>query len=234
MAVELVRTVNEHDKSVPADMLLMRERARKLRAPESTAIASIPAIEADLLLEGDALVESPGQPELASPPSGALALFRPLSSVTIGAIAWSGTVDHELLQNAIICAPARTTDSLRPPAWLSAVVNFTLAEMPGETPALHALLSVDDLALLGRIGMRHSRESALALARAAALPSSIVGTDAATAHAAAGALSGYRRAALVYSWQGALHGVASSDAARDRDASAIELLSTLRAVLGEI
>ena len=133
---------------------------------------------------------------------------------------------------ATAIAPARP--SPRPPAWLVAVVNLALAGVSPDVPALFVLIGSDEIALLDRVGLRHARESALALARAAALPSSIVGTDAATADAAAPALHAYRRAALVYAWQETLRGNASTDAGRDRDAAAIELLSTLRAVLGEV
>jgi hypothetical protein len=224
----------QEDGAVPADMLLLRERARKRKTPASGAAPTAQENDNVVLLEEDALVEPSGQNETPSSPTGALALYRPLAHVSLSAVAWSGPVDHALLQNAIVCAPARGSASTRPPEWLSAVVNFTIGEMPPDTPALYAALTVDDVALLGRTGLRHSRESALGLARASVLPSSIVGTDAATADAAASALGAYRRSALVYGWQVALHGDASVDATRDRDAAAIELISTLRAVLGEV
>jgi len=113
-------------------------------------------------------------------------------------------------------------------------VNIALVQAPTDVAALFVTLDADEIALLGRAGVRRPGDHAVALARAAALPTSIVGANSAVADAAAPALVAYRRASLVSAWEVALRGAASSDAGRERDAAAIELLSTLRAVLGEI
>ena len=78
------------------------------------------------------------------------------------------------------------------------------------------------------------RADGVALVRAAALPDSIVGADAATVSGASTVLSAYRRATLVHAWEIALCGSAAPDSARERDASAVQLLSMLRALVGEI
>ncbi|MBV8222768.1 MAG: hypothetical protein JO293_05365 [Candidatus Eremiobacteraeota bacterium] len=69
--------------------------------------------------------------------------------------------------------------------------------------------------------------------RAAALPISIAGAEPASAGLAAAALSAYRTAALIHAWNAVFGAPAAGDLERDRDAAAVNLLSTLRGLLGE-
>jgi hypothetical protein len=217
----------------------MRARQRAHRGgPDAAAQRHDPrsddVADQELLLEGDALVEAEASASADVPASGSIALYRALSQVRLGSMAWSGAVEHGLLQAAIECAPMRPVDSRGLPGWLQTAASIAVHAETPEGSALFTLLSADDIALLDGIGPRLARDVALGLARAAAMPSSIVGSDAATAEAAGPALVAYRRTALVFAWQTALDGVPSADVVRDRDAAAIELISTLRAVLGEV
>ncbi len=217
-------------RSVPADLLLLRERRRRLGIAETRADA--PVADAALVMESDAIIA--GSPlTLGTGGTGGVKLYRPLGSVMLSGIPWSGAVDHETLQNAILCAPPRAAGAPAPPRWLAAVATFALSAPPAGEPALTVTLGEDDIAALDRLGTQHARATTLALARAAALPATIEGADAATVGAAALLLGAYRRASLVFAWQAMLLGDASDDAAHERDASAVQVVSVLRALLGE-
>lgn len=214
-------------RDVPADLLLLFRRSRRGYAHQGAAVEPPDA----LLLEPDAIIDE--EPRQRSDPGTRIALFRPLSTVMLAGIPWSGAVDHETLQNAIVCSPPRSADRPSAPSWLRAVTTLALRDIPAAEPALYASLGVDDLEALDRLGTRHARTHALALARAAALPETIVGADAATISAAAPSLEAYRRTSLVYAWQAALWGTAPADTSQERDASAVQVVSMLRALLGE-
>ena len=228
--------MSEQRPGPPADMLLLRERQRRLHAQTQTQASPIKSgVLADdaVLLEPDALVDETAIADPQAGAAGSIALFRPLTHVSLSRIAWSGAVDHETLQNALVCAPPRDASGARAPSWLAAVSTFALERAPRDEPSLHVTLGADDAAVLARVGMRVAQADAMSLVRAAALPASIVGTDAVTVSAATGLLAGYRHASLVHAWQAALSGSASPDAARERDAAAVQLISVLRALLGE-
>jgi len=133
-----------------------------------------------------------------------------------------------------LCSPPRGATGAQTPGWLAAVMVIAPPDASGGEAALHVSLGDDETAALSRIGSRLPRAEALALIRAAALPSTIVRADAATVNAAAGVVSAYRHAALVHAWQAALCGSAPADTARERDAAAVRLISMLRALLGEV
>jgi hypothetical protein len=247
MALELVGAMSNNERRLPADMLLLRERQRRLQsarnvgdaadhrpATPEAAYGEKPAGE-EMLLEGDSIVVEPARAVSPDVPKSGVGLYRPLAYVSLGGMAWSGTVDHEALQAAVVCAPVRgSAGDERPPQWLAAVTTLALSAVPKDEPALHAQLGADDIVILSRIGTRLSREAAMRLVRASALPSTIVGADSATTGAAGAVLAAYRHAALVFAWQSALCGNAAGDATRERDASAVQLMSILRALLGEI
>ena len=211
-------------------MLLLRERQRRLHARDG------PAAEGDVLLsETDAIVDESAPVETrATNATGSIALYRPLADVTLARISWSGAVDHAELQNALVCSPPREGGIGRAPSWLGAVATFALDSVPRGEAALHVALGADDVSVLDRVGTRLTAGNAMAIIRASALPTTIVEADVETVSAAAPTFVAYRHAALVYAWQAALCGHAAPDAARERDASAVQLLSMVRALLGEV
>lgn len=212
-------------------MLLLQERERRLRMRKHVqpdAVNDVLVVESDALIEDAVLLEK----RVETP--GALALYRPLAHLSLARMPWSGAVDHGALQDAIVCSPPRDAATESSAGWLYAVTTLALDRVPRDEPALHVSLGADDVAVLSRVGTRLAREGALGLVRAAALPTSIVGTDADTVSLAGTMLAGYRHAALVFAWQTALCGNAAPDIARERDAAAVQLLSMLRALLGEV
>jgi hypothetical protein len=227
--MELVFSMSEERRALPADMLLLRERQRCLHARDDGAV------ENDVLvLESDAIVDESTPDELRATRVGTIALYRPLAHVTLARISWSGAVDHEALQEAIVCSPPRDGGSGKTPSWLSAVTTFALGAAPRGEAALHVALGADDISVLDRVGTRLARGDAIGIVLAAALPTTIVEADVETVSAASPIFVAYRHAALVYAWQVALSGRAAADAAQERDAAAVQLLSALRALLGEV
>jgi hypothetical protein len=232
VAVELVRTVSDADREILADTLLMR--ARSGSAPRKPPIASLTyAADEEWILEGDALVAQTGRTASDTPdrPAPGVELYRLLSTMNLSQLPWGEKVDHDRLADAIVCAPVRSAGIAGPP-WLAALTTQAIDRPPTET-ALHVMLSVDDIAAVDRAGACFPRDAVIAVARAAALPAAVIFGDASTADAASAALHRYRRAALVHAWQSALAGDAQDDVTRDRDAAAAELLSALRALLGD-
>lgn len=230
---------------VPADMLLLAERRRRMRqtasrpqpavdrsADEAVAAESASAnFETDELLD-DVLIAETSDAAVAARP--ALVLYRPLGQVSLAALHWTSTVDHEALQTAIVCCP------VGPPGAtgafeqsLIAVLPLTLPAKPEGVPTLHVTLSADDIAAVEHAVRRTSRPAGLRLVRAASLPTGIAGAEPVSAGLAATALSAYRTAALIHAWNAAFGAPPAPDLERDRDAAAVNLLSTLRGLLGE-
>lgn len=216
------------ERQPPADMLLVRERQRRMwTSPEP------PVQGEELLVESDAIVDDAEVTDSSAAVSGAISLYHPLAHVTLAHMSWSGAVDHVALQNAIVCSPVRDDAMTKAPSWLRAVATLALPQEPRGEACLFVSLAPDDIAMLSRIGARLTRADALGLVLATALPVTIVGADTQTVSGVATVFAAYRHAALVYAWQLALCGQAAPDAGRDRDAAAVQLLSTLRALLGE-
>lgn len=224
--------MNGEKRSLPADMLLLRDRQRRLNVQPAADPEKAQTADEVLDFEADAIVESGELP--AEAPTSGVALYRPLAEVSLGGVAWSGAVDNGALQDALVCSPVRGTADSRAAQWVAAVTTIALADAPSGEPALFSLLGVDDVALLERAERRFARDRAMNLTRAAALPSTIINADPSTAAAAASSLAAYRHTSLVCAWQEALWGRASTDAARERDSIAVQLISILRALLGEI
>lgn len=222
--MELVPRMSE--RQPPADMLLLLERQRRARSRSGDVVERPDA----LLAETDALVEDTTQD--ADQTASSLTLFRPLALVSLARISWSGAIDHVALQNEIVCC-APQTGSIKAPGWLAAVAAPLISFEPRGEPALRVTLTSDETTAIERTGTRFSAPVAIALARAAVLPATIVGADAAAAEPAKAMLAAYRRAALLVAWQDALGLAIAEDAARQRDAAAAQLMSMLRALLGE-
>jgi len=223
---------------LPADMLLLAERRRRMRdADTGSADQSVPhdvhhsaQLEGDELLD-DALIAEPGEPVTAARP--ALVLYRPLGQVSLTALHWTSTVDHEALQTAIVCCPVGAPGSSALEQTLVGALPMTLPVKPEGVPTLHVTLSSDDVAAVEHAVRRSERSAGLRLVRAAALPTGIAGAEPVSAGLAATALSAYRTAALIHAWNAAFGAPPARDLERDRDAAAVNLLSTLRGLLGE-
>jgi len=185
-------------RRMPADLLLMRERLRRLRGE---AISMQVVEEEVLVFEADAIVEAPAS--LAEQPVPAGALYRPLSDVLLGSLGWSGKVDHAALQDAIRCFPHPAPDEA----------------------ALSVALGPDDRAALSNVRRSFPQDAAETVVRAAELPSTIVRDQ---AGAGTAVFASYRQAALVCAWQYALCGAVAPDAERERDAAAVQLITFLR------
>jgi hypothetical protein len=199
------------ERDLPADALLLRERQRRMVSP-TPAAESRPATDEGLesvLLESDAIVDE--RPDAASEREGAVEMYCPLATVTLAQLSWTGAIDHDALQTAIACAPTRTAGG----------------------PALYVALDPGEAALLESARARYDAGTAQALALAASLPATIAGADASTVDAAEPVLAAYRRASLVYAWRSAIVGEAGTDETSRRDEAAAQLMSLLRALLGE-
>ena len=196
---------------LPPDLLLLRERQRRMGTPvPGTWKKPVPAVPVEgVLLESDAIVDE--RAEADSEREGAIEMYRPLATVTLAQLSWTGTIDHGALQSAIACAPSRDAGG----------------------PALYVLLDPGEKSLLESARARYGSDVAAALDRAATLPATIVGADASTVDAAESVLAAYRRASLVYAWRSAIGGDAGPDETSRRDEAAAQLMSLLRALLGE-
>ncbi|HZV77981.1 MAG TPA: hypothetical protein VFF60_00075 [Candidatus Binatus sp.] len=225
-------------RRIPADMLLIAERRRRMGLPtpppseqpaQPASDHPQPGAPADEFYEDALIAETPSQPDLHP----ALTLFRPLAQVSLAAQHWSASVDHEALQSAIVCCPVSRAATRPFEQSLIAVVPMALQAAPGGVATLHVTLSADDIAAVEQGMRRASRASGLRLVRAAALPTGIAGAEPASAGLAAPALAAYRHAALIHAWNAVFGAPAAVDLERDRDAAAVNLLSTLRGLLGE-
>jgi hypothetical protein len=231
----VVRAMTDARSSPDTELMRLR---RRTRGDESRASAQAPMHAPedpaydDLLIEGDALVDSPAS-GFPTPDAGELLrLYRPLSSVSLLAVPWGVAVDHERLQDAIACGPLASVGDPSLPAWLRGRDVERCDDSAVAGGALFAGMTSDDVRAMDAWSRRASSGAFAALRRAALLPSSIVGADEDTAAAALAALASYRRSALVHAMLSA-RGEPSPDVARERDASAISLVSTLKALLGE-
>jgi hypothetical protein len=216
-------------RRIPADMLLLAQRRRSAGPAAAPPHAAAPA-ETDDLLDDALITQTAGAPDEAPP---AFVLYRPLGQVSLAAQHWSSTVDHEALQTAIVCCPTGRPATRPFEQSLVAVVPLSLSAPPEGVPTLHVTLSADDVVAVEQGMRRTSRAVGLRLVRAAALPTGIAGAEPASTGLATVALSAYRTAALIHAWNAALGAPVAADLERERDAAAVNLLSTLRGLLGE-
>ena len=202
----------------------------------STSAAIGPSVETGMsnepvLLESDTIVDGLAS-ESASLPDFALHLYRPLSTVTLAQMPWTGAIDHRALMLAIGCAPVVGREFFVAPGWFANLALAGAAPAAGE-PALHLALSTGDAELIESASARYAGPAAGALVLATLLPTTIVGADASTIDAAAVVLTTYRRMSLVVAWLDAIAGGAGADATSRRDEAAAAAMSMLRALLGE-
>jgi hypothetical protein len=248
------RVVSGVSKRPTADMLLVEARRRRLRAsradetvePRAPAESASPASDrepADLLIaDEDAIIEEESD-ERAPWDSGTadrdhalrqrtgLACYRPLTTVTLARLSWSGSIDHAVLREAIACAPLDA--AARAPNLVRIASVPALQNPPLDEPSLYVRLGDDDVAALELALVRTSAEIGARLAGASLLPDSLIGAPARAAFAASQALAAYRGAALIAAWREVMGAPGLSEVIRDRDSAAVRLLSTLRALLGE-
>lgn len=225
-----------------ADMLLVRARRQRMQAGWS-AIArpgeNAPAASEDLLVADDDAILYPGSEENvpAEPPaerktaSPGFTFLRPLAGVSLAGVAWSGSIDHAVLQDAIGCAPAAR--DARYARLLQSIPDRPLSGAQRGEPALCVTISAGDLAFLERALERADRGRRERLACAALLPNALADAPSAATAAAAHSLAEYRSVALVAAWRGLTGLAASAESARELEASGARLLSTMRAFLGE-
>jgi hypothetical protein len=237
-----------------ADMLLVDARRRRLLAEQTGSAASRDSSSDDdaraggldpsnvLVAEEDAIIEEESterdlsvtatadQERMLSKRAG-VHCYRPLITVTLARLAWSGTIDHALLHEAIACAPLDA--AMRAPNIARRAAAPALRSAPVGEPSLYVLLGEDDVVALERALESASADVGDRLASAALLPDSLIGAPARAAYAASQALAGYRSAALVAAWREVMGAQGLAEVTRDRDSAAVRLLSTMRALLGE-
>jgi hypothetical protein len=197
----MVHSVSDSNDRVPADTLLMRARFARARQHAPS--------DEEVVFEQDEIVQTDdGRDSHVTSTRSAASLRRSLAEIDFGSIEWSGKVDHTALQAALACTPQRGT-----------LV---------EGPYFQAMLEADDAAILERLAERLAADSAGGVAAAAALPNLFVGADPQLSDEASAALDAYRRASLVHAWQAVLGGSANADVERERDSSAVQLMTLLR------
>ena len=226
-------------RPLPADMLLVEERRKRLAGggrAEGTALDAGAAEE--LLIEGDdrlvgddELLPDPAfgasAPE-QSPEPGDLVLRRPAASVSLVQVAWGGPVDHDALARAIACHPIEPDAA----GFFHRTIGPALFAVAQPGAALEVTLRRADRALLERLAATAPGRM-LPLVWAACLPARLSGVDVQTGSAVSGVLHAYRYAALRHAWHARSTGRDSVRFDRERDEAAVSLLSTLRALLGE-
>ena len=216
-------------RDLPPDMRLLQARAAVLRPKRARETIDLEILAPD----EDALVDS-DSPEADEQDS--LLLSRPIADVHLGHIGWSGAIDHGALQAALACAPVTPSPV---PAWLALAgldqpLNArVLADAGRDASALEVGLSSADLGLCEELASAADGAAFRAMACALVLPEKIVGASAPTRAALAEVFAAYRRASLAHAWGARLDLMGREVFAQERDESAVALLSTLRAVLGE-
>lgn len=191
------------------------------------------ALEAILTPDEDALVASENA---VADPAGAIVLWRPIADVHLGHIGWTGEIDHLALQDALACAP-RDPAAIEP-RWrkLLGVESDSSAHpalIDAGGSALEVALSVTDLQMCEALVRASDDAPSHAFVRALVLPERMAGGSEPARAALTELLSAYRGASLAHAWSMRLGLGREASGTRERDESAVALLSTLRAVLGE-
>jgi len=216
-------------RPMPADMLLVNERRRRLAgggqmpAPNAGSSAA-PVADEIFATDEDQLVDEPQTPSQAPPVRGGVLLRKPMSSVSLSHIGWSGPIDHVLLQAALACQPVHERDA----AAFAQLFGGQAAPHDGSA-ALEVTLDEGEIAVLTSSG--HAQPDALV--RAAQLADRLTGAGVSASDIVSSVLAAYRRAALSCAWYERLELKPSAQAHRERDETAVTMLSTLRALLGE-
>ena len=232
MALVAARIVTPQSRRrVPADMLLVHERRRRMSQTQSEVVAFAHAADPEEIFspDEDQLIED--EPLAATPllASGDVVLRRPISQVSLMQVGWSGPVDHDALQSAIACQPVAASGADSYPELFA---GQPLAPSNGDA-ALETTMHRADLAVLVQLARTGARSAAASVLLAAQLPDRLSGLEPATRAAVSAVLAGYRHASLSCAWCERLGQDTSVQAHRERDETAVAVLSTLRALLGE-
>jgi len=161
--------------------------------------------------------------------SGDVVLRRPIAQVSLAKVSWSGPIDHDALQEALLCAPAGKADILERAGLF---LDQPFWHDDGGA-ALEVTLRASDVDVLRTLASAGARLQTAPIIRAARLPERITGAEPATRHAVSGVLAAYRRSSLAHAWHAHLSPADSVQLHRERDEAAVAVLSTLRALLGE-
>ena len=183
------------DKRPTADMLLVDARRRRLLAGRSTSgSVRFPTTEDDaehpsrsdpsnvLVADEDAIIEEEsGEHDLSASAiadhdrpqfqKGGLYCYRPLTTVTLAQLPWSGAIDHAVLHEAIVCAPFGA--GTRAPNLVRCAAAPELGRAPRGEPSLLVRLGDDDVAALELALGSVSADIGGRLASAALLPESL-------------------------------------------------------------
>jgi hypothetical protein len=235
--VEKRVVTHEPRRLVPADMLLVEERRRRMLEHSPTdAFARIDSRASSIITDEiltpdeDQLIETEPVDERSSAiASGDVLLRRPMSHVSLVQVSWSGPIDHDALQEAVLCYPVDVHDAFAQ----SSVFGVPPFAPVDDGAALEVTLRPSDFALLRSLKAADARRAVAHIVRAARLPDRLTGAEQAARHAAAAVLAAYRHASLAYAWHRHLSRLESAQLHRERDEAAVAVLSTLRALLGE-
>lgn len=156
---------------------------------------------------------------------GGAPLSRSIDTVRLAQISWTGPIDHDGIQVALECFPVED----RSAAILG--VEASGEPLPGSA-VLEVTIGQGDLALWPVI-LRKSGSDAMPLLQALRLPERIAGVTSPTLAAVNPVLAAYRRCALEHAWHKILGLPQNAQVRRELDETAVALLSTLRALLGE-
>lgn len=215
-------------RPVPADMLLVAERRRRLAGSQSLPIAS----DEILVSDDDQLIPPEGAVGPAADSAGGeLVLYRPMAHITLAQVGWSGPIDHAALQSALSCQPKDRAQAQTRLGFLATAMPPAVPDVDGA--ALEVALGDDDLAMMAGLASSSRHRAASELVRAALLPERLTGAEATTMQAVSHVLAAYRHAALEDAWHRYLGGPQNAQLHRERDEAAVAVLSTLRALLGE-
>ena len=216
---------------IPADMLLVHERRRRMAQSQPGAAVRAQADDPEEIFSADEdqLIEEEALASAPPPASGDVVLRRPIWQVSLSLVGWSGPVDHDALQSAIACQPVIATEADSHPALFS---GQPVSPNDGGA-ALETTIQRADLAVLAQLAPAGVRASGAGVLLAAQLPDRLTGLEPATRAAVSAVLAAYRHASLSCAWCERLGQHASVQAHRERDEAAVAVLSTLRALLGE-
>jgi hypothetical protein len=228
------RLVTQRRRPIPADMLLIQERRRRTAGSPHARPGSEDALASEEIFvsDEDQLIESEPLESVSSSAaaSGDVLLRRPIAQVSLAKVSWSGPIDHDALQEAMLCAaPVDKLDILER-AGLFLDQPFWRDD---GNAALEVTLRASDLDVLRSLAAAGARLQTAPIIRAARLPERITGAETATRQAVCGVLAAYRRSSLTHAWHGHLSRTDNVQLHRERDEAAVAVLSTLRALLGE-
>lgn len=205
--------------------------ATRERSPSEEVVAPDEVSDEIFVSDDDQLIESEPPEGMSSiaEATGDVLLRRPMDQVSLAKVSWSGPIDHDALQEAMLCFPVDKRDVLErsglfldQPFWKD-----------DGSAALEVTLRASDLHVLHSLALAGAHVQTAPIIRAARLPERITGAEAATRQAVSAVLAAYRRSSLEHAWHAHLSRLDSVQLHRERDEAAVAVLSTLRALLGE-